>query len=183
MIDLAPLMPALLQDTGPDSNTWVIILTAVGTGVSGVFGALLASQRTVNANLEKQVLSEQKARQEATVSCEARERERVEKAEKREDAAVERLAVQTSIVTGQTAAITEFGGVLKDTVGEIRRDADRSESAARQIADLKQEAVSLRETTLREAAETKKEITDLRREMSILVQELRASTIRQPAGD
>ena len=175
---------ALLQQTiAPDGNIWLIILGIAGGAMSGVFGALLASQRTVNANLEKQVLSEQKARQEAVTSCEARERERVEKAEKREDAALERLATQTTIVTGQTAAITEFGGVLKDAVAEIRRDSERSEASSREIADLKKESTSLREVTLRETAELKKEITDLRREVSGLMQELRVVAPRRPAAE
>ncbi len=174
-------MLTLLAQAAPDSNSWLIILGIAGGAMSGVFGALLASQRTVNANLEKQVLSEQKSRQEAVAECTTRERERVDNAEKREDAAMAQLATQTSIVTGQTAAITEFGGVLKDAVAEIRRDAERSESSGRVIADLKTESASLREVTLRETAELKKEIADLRREVSGLIQELR--TTRRPATE
>ncbi len=170
-----------LQSVAPDGNIWMIILGIAGGAMSGVFGALLASQRTVNANLEKQVLSEQKSRQESVTACEARERERVEKSEKREDAAVDRLGVQTGIVTGQTAAITEFGGVLKDTVAEIRRDSERSEASVREIAELKKEASALREITIRETADLKKELSDLRREMASLVQELRSPSARRPA--
>jgi hypothetical protein len=167
----------LLQATGPDSNIWLIILGIAGGAMSGVFGALLASQRTVNANLEKQVLSEQKSRQEAVTACEARERERVTKAEERETAALERLGVSTSIITGQTAAITEFGGVLKDTVAEIRRGAERSEASVREIADLKRESASLRETTVRETSALQKIVEDLRREITELVSHIRATGI------
>ncbi len=160
------ILPAFIQTITPDTNTWVFIISTVGGAMSGVFGALLASQRTVNANLEKQVLVEQKSRQEAVASCELRERERVEKVEKREDNAGARLVASTNIVTGMATAITEFGGVLKDTTGEIRRYAERSEGTTREIAELKREAGSLRDVTIRETGELKKEIVDLRRDVS-----------------
>ncbi len=176
------MLMLIQQAAVPDGNVWLIILGIAGGAMSGVFGALLASQRTVNANLEKQVLSEQKTKAEAVTGCEARERERVDKAEKREDTAMERLATATSIVTGQTAAITEFGGVLKDTVAEIRRGSERSEGAALEIGELKRESTSLREVTLRETAELKKEIIDLRREVGDMTMHLRGGGARREGG-
>lgn len=163
----------LLQDTGPTVNVWLVLFGTVGGAMAAVFGALLAARKAIEANLQAQVKIEQERCTSSIVACEKREAARVEKAETREDAALARLAESTSIITGLSSAVAEFGGVLKDTVAEIRKSGERSEQSVREVAELKREANSLRETTLREAADTKKEIVDLRREVLDLARLLR----------
>lgn len=168
---------ALMQDAAPTVNVWLVLFGTVGGAMAAVFGALLAARAAIEKNLKEQLASAESRRSMDVAACEKREGERVAKSESREDAALERLAGSTAIVTGLSAAVAEFGGVLKDTVSEIRKNAERSEAAVREISELKREAAGLRETTLREAADTKKEIVDLRREVLDLSRMLRGEHV------
>ncbi len=148
----------LLQEVAPDTNIWLVLFGTVGGAMAAVFGALLAARTTIEKNLKEQIGAGEK---------------RENKAEAHEDLALDRLGKATNIITSLTTAINEFGVILKESVSEIRRNAERSEVATREISDLKREAASLREATLRETGDLKGEIKELRREVSELTKELR----------
>ncbi len=141
----------LIQEIAPDIASNGTVLAGLLALVTTLLSAYTLTQKGRLDDLRTHV-----------VKCEEREKERVGKAEAREDTAVERLGTATNVVTALTVGINEFGGVLKDSVAEIRRTAERSDVAAREIMELKKEASSLRETTLRESADLKKETTLLR---------------------
>ncbi len=141
----------LLQDIVPEVGS-------NGTVLAGLL-ALVTTLLSAYTLTQKGRLDDLRA---AVTKCEDREKERVSKAESREDAALDRLGTATNVITALTAGINEFGGVLKDSVAELRRTAERSEGAIREIGDLKKEAMTLREATLRETADLKKEATALR---------------------
>ncbi len=148
----------LLQEAVPDlgeSGTYLAGMLAI---ITTLLSAYTLTQKGRLDDLRAQILAGEK---------------REAKGEGREDAALDRLGTATATITSLTTAINEFGGVLKDTVAEIRRNAERSEAATREIADLKREAGSLREVTVRETGDLKREISELRREVGELVKELR----------
>ncbi len=156
-------MLLLLQEAVPDlgeSGTYLAGMLAI---ITTLLSAYTLTQKGRLDDLRAQIGAGEK---------------RETKAEDREDAANTKLGEQTGIVGKLTAASNEFGGVLKDTVAEIRRNAERSEAATREITDLKREAGSLREVTVRETTDLKREITELRREVGELVKELRVRYAR-----
>ncbi len=156
-------MPMLVQEIAPDIASNGTVLAGLLALVTTLLSAYTLTQKGRLDDLRTHV-----------VKCEDREKERVSKAEAREDTAVERLGTATNVVTALTVGINEFGGVLKDSVGEIRRSAERTETAVREITDLKKEAGSLREATLRETADVKREISEIRRDVSEVAKSLRA---------
>jgi len=153
----------LIQDVAPDLGSNSTVLAGLLALVTTLLSAYTLTQKGRLDDLRA-----------AIASCEAREKERVSKAEAREDSAMERLGTATNVVTSLTVGINEFGGVLKDSVGEIRRSAERTDIAVREITDLKKEASSLREATLRETADVKREISEIRRDVSEVAKALRA---------
>ncbi len=156
-------MLLLLQEAVPDlgeSGTYLAGMLAI---ITTLLSAYTLTQKGRLDDLRAQIGAGEK---------------REAKAESREDAANLKLGEQTGIVGKLTTASNEFGGVLKDTVAEIRRNAERSDAATREITDLKREAGSLREVTVRETTDLKREITELRREVGELVKELRVRYAR-----
>lgn len=140
MVALDVLAFLLQESTGPDETTWLAILTLVGGATSAMFGAMLWSQRKVDSNREQELKK-----------CEDRETKRVERAEGQTDRCNERLAAQTTIINDQTAALREFGGLIKDVAAsskenivEGRRYAERLESNAKEIAALRSEITELK---------------------------------------
>lgn len=171
------------EASGPSGTAWLVILSTVAAGTAGVFAAFLAASKKTNETIDAARVSAEKRRDDDVSACEKRERERVEKAEVREDSALERLSQSTALVSGMAGAITDFGGVLKDAVAEIRRTAERSDSSVREIAELKREAATLREVTLRETSELKREIVDMRRDTAEIATYIRlARSAQSPPG-
>ena len=154
----------LIQDVVPEIGSNGTVLAGLLALVTTLLSAYTLTQKGRLDDLRSGV-----------VSCEAREKERVSKAESREDAALDRLSSATSVVTSLTVGINEFGGVLKDSVGEVRRSAERTDMAVREITDLKKEATMLREATLRETSDVKRDISEMRREVAEVVKTLRAN--------
>ncbi len=158
----------LIQDVVPEIGSNGTVLAGLLAIITTLLSAYTLTQKGRLDDLRSNI-----------IGCETREKERVGKAESREDAALDRLGTATNVITALTTGINEFGGVLKDSVAELRRTAERSEASVREIGDLKKEATSLREATLRETADVKRDLGEVRRELSEITKSVRMGRSRE----
>jgi flagellar biosynthesis/type III secretory pathway M-ring protein FliF/YscJ len=99
-------MLALLQESGPSTNVWLIILGMMGTAMGVVFAALMLEMRT-----------------------------RRERAEKLVDGAAEDRKKETAVFADLTLAVREQTSTLKTLAESRQRDREILETIQRMLQD------------------------------------------------
>lgn len=140
LLAVMALAQAAQDNGGPTENEWKWILGIAAGAIAALWGAYTISQKgrvdelnsriKTDAERHKDELAAERARSAADLAA---ERARAEHAERREDAAVERMNTQASIISEQTAALREFGNVVKEVAGESKKYGELLLSFARRF--------------------------------------------------
>lgn len=139
------LQEAAAAAGNPSISEWRAILLLMGGGISVVFGGLTLTQRGRVEDLKEQVAAlraEKIAEEAAHERALQTERDRTARAEKTADDAMARHASTLSVVAEQTAAIREFGAIVKEATSESRRSQERLDLVARTTEDIRRELAS-----------------------------------------
>lgn len=135
----------LLQDVtaaagDPSISEWRAILILVGGATAALFGALTLTwkgrsedQAATIARMEAQRKEEEAAHERALQA----ERDCTVRAEKTADDAVSRLGAQTAVMAEQSAAVREFGLIVREVASESRRISERLDTVVRTTEDLR----------------------------------------------
>lgn len=147
----------LLQDVAgaagnPSISDWRAVIIMFGGALTAVFTALGLVQKGRTDDLNATISRMEAARKEDDATHERQlqaERDRTARAEKAAEEAIGKLGAQTFVLAEQSAAIREFGGVIKESAVESRRIQERLDTAIRTTEDLRR---SLNEAPSRRAA-------------------------------
>lgn len=135
--------------SGPSVSEWRAILIIMAGGISAVFGGLTLAQKARADDL-KEVVAALRAEKAADDAAHERaiqaERDRTARAEKTADDTMGKLATTIAMSAEQTAAIREFGGIVKENASESRRSQERMDLVIRTNEDLRRAIADLRPT-------------------------------------
>ena len=123
--------------SSPSVSEWRAILIVMAGGVSAVFGSLTLVQKGRADDLKENIAAlraERAADDAAHERALQAERDRTARAEKAADDAMTRLASTIAITAEQTAAIREFGTIVKEGAVESRRIQEHLDAGADQVA-------------------------------------------------
>ena len=130
--------------SSPSVSEWRAILIVMAGGVSAVFGSLTLVQKGRADDLKENIAAlraERAADDAAHERALQAERDRTARAEKAADDAMTRLASTIAITAEQTAAIREFGTIVKEGAVESRRIPEHLDMVARTSEDVRRAVV------------------------------------------